>query len=116
MGGLDPAINSTVALSGGASAADVFWTPSSAATFGAGAAFVGTIIDDAGISFGAGATLNGRALATGGTITTAGNAITVPGFTPPAIPTLSQWAMLLMATLLVGLTIVMIQRRFVPAR
>ncbi len=104
-----------MALTGGASAADVFWTPTAATTLGAGAAFVGTIIDDAGITFGAGATLNGRALATGGTITTAGNAITVPGFTPPAIPTLSQWAGILVATLLAGLAMVMLQRRSVLA-
>ncbi len=114
-GGLSPAINSAVALTGGASTADVFWTPTAATTLGAGAAFVGTIIDDAGITFGAGATLNGRALATGGTITTAGNAITVPGFTPPAIPTLSQWALILVATLLAGLAMVMLQRRSVLA-
>ena len=36
-GGLSPAINSTVAVTGGASAADVFWTPTAATTIGAGA-------------------------------------------------------------------------------
>ena len=77
---------------------------------------MGTVIDNAGISFGAGATLNGRALATGGTITTAGNAISVPGFVPPPpIPTLSQWATILLAALVAGLALITLRRRFVPA-
>ncbi len=113
-GGLSPANNATVSVMNGASAANVYWAPAAATTFGANAAFIGTVIDDAGITFGAGATLNGRALATGGTITMAGNAVTVPGFAPtpaPAIPTLSEWALIILATMLGGLAFVALRGR-----
>lgn len=62
----------------GVSACDVFWTPTEATTLAANTTFVGTIIDDAGITFGANSTLYGRALAFGGTVTTDTNTITVP--------------------------------------
>lgn len=65
-------------LSNGSSACNVWWTPSAATTLGADTTFVGTIIDDAGITIGNIAGWVGRALSFGGTITTSRNTITVP--------------------------------------
>ncbi|OIP96368.1 hypothetical protein AUK40_05065 [Candidatus Wirthbacteria bacterium CG2_30_54_11] len=69
--------NAIVTLDG-ASACNVFWTSSEAATLAANTTFVGTIITDAGITVGANTTWSGRALAAGGTVTTDSNTITVP--------------------------------------
>lgn len=68
--------NSIVTLTGGASACNVFWTPTSATTLGANTTFVGTIIDDAGITVGSTTSWNGRALAFAETITTNNATIT----------------------------------------
>jgi hypothetical protein len=67
-----------IVLTNGASAANVFWVPVGATSLGANTAFVGNILDAAGITMGDSATLLGRALAFGGVVTTAGNIITVP--------------------------------------
>jgi Ice-binding-like len=77
-GALGLGANAAVSLTNGATAANVFWTSLSATTFGANATSVGTIIDAAGISFGHLASLNGRALAFGGTVTADANTVTVP--------------------------------------
>jgi hypothetical protein len=110
-GALNTGANSLVTLAGGACASDVYWAPVGATTIGANAAlsltptFVGNILDAAGITIGHFANLTGRALAFGGTVTTDADTITVPtcaGFlagTAP-IPTISEWAMVLLAALL----------------
>jgi hypothetical protein len=107
-GALNTGANSSVILAGGACASDVFWAPVGATTLGANAAlsptptFVGNILDAAGITIGHFANLTGRALAFGGTVTTDANTITVPtcaGFVS-VIPTLSEWAMVMLAALL----------------
>jgi hypothetical protein len=86
---LDTAANSTITLDG-ACAADVFWAPTSATTLGANSTFVGTIIDAAGITMGQFASMTGRALAAGGTVTTDANTITIPGTcAAPNPPTLT---------------------------
>jgi hypothetical protein len=109
-GALNTGANSQVVLAGGACASDVFWAPVGATTLGANAAlsltptFQGNILDAAGITIGHFANLTGRALAFGGTVTTDANTITVPScaaFTGGAIPTLSEWAMVMLAALLV---------------
>ena len=110
-GALTTGANSRVILAGGACASDVFWAPVAATTIGANAAlsptptFVGNILDAAGISIGQFANLTGRALAFGGTVTTDAATITVPTCAPFVggaipIPTLSEWAMILLAGLL----------------
>jgi hypothetical protein len=110
-GALNTGANSSVILAGGAFASDVFWAPVGATTLGANAAlsltpaFVGNILDAAGITIGHFANLTGRALAFGGTVTTDANTISVPTCAPFAgagtsIPTLSQWAMGLLGALL----------------
>jgi uncharacterized repeat protein (TIGR01451 family) len=76
---LTSTLGSVVTLSG-ASACDVFWTPTAATTLGANSTFAGTIIDNANaITVGASTTWLGRALSLGaGTITTDTDTITVP--------------------------------------
>lgn len=69
-GALTSVANSVVTLANGASSCDVFWTPTAATTLGANSTFVGTIIDDSGITIGSTSLLTGRALAFGGTVTT----------------------------------------------
>jgi len=89
-GALTSVANSNVTLAG-ASACDVFWTPTAATTLGANSTFAGTDIDAAGITIGSTVTWLGRALAFGGTVTTTADMITVPtcAALPPPAPTLS---------------------------
>lgn len=87
-GALTTGANSKVVLINGASASDVFWTPTGLALIGANSAtsptptFVGNIIADAlgstGVTLGHFAHLLGRVLAFGHTVTTDSNTITVP--------------------------------------
>lgn len=77
VGALTSTVGATITYTG-VSACDVFWTPTAATTLAANTTFVGTIIDDAGITIGANSTLVGKALAFGGTVTTDTDTITVP--------------------------------------
>jgi hypothetical protein len=89
-GALTTSANSKVLLSGGADACDVFWTPTAATTLGANSKFIGTDIDDSGITIGSTVTWTGRALAFGGTVSTDVDTITVPTCQPqpptPGVP------------------------------
>jgi hypothetical protein len=111
-GALTTGANSLVTLANGACASDVFWAPT-ATTLGANAAtsptptFVGNILDPAAITIGHFANMTGRALAFGVTVTTDSSTITVPTCAPfvggggsTNIPTLSEWAMIMLAALL----------------
>jgi hypothetical protein len=64
-----------VILSGGASAANIFWQVGTSATFGTTSVFKGTIMAMQSITFNTGAKLTGKALARNGGITMAGNTI-----------------------------------------
>lgn len=98
---LDTAANSAVVLQSGAEACNVFWAPVSATTLGANSTFVGTVIDAAGITIGDNVNWTGRALAFGGTVSTAGDTISVPApCSAVPVPTLPQWALILFAALL----------------
>ncbi len=120
-GALNTGANSRVVLANGACSSNVFWAPVGAATIGANAAlsptptFVGTIIDAAGITIGHFANLAGRALAFGGTVTT--DAVTISPSTcvggpgGAGVPTLSEWAMVLLSALLAVAGMVAIRRR-----
>lgn len=70
--------NAIVSLTGGASASDVFWTPTAAVTLGANNTFKGTVIAASGITIGSTVGWIGRALAFGGTVSTDVDTITVP--------------------------------------
>ncbi|MFZ2804062.1 MAG: ice-binding family protein [Patescibacteria group bacterium] len=78
VGALTSTAGAVVTLTGGASASDVFWTPTAATTLAANTTFVGTDITNAGITVGANTNWLGRSLAFGGTITTDTDTITVP--------------------------------------
>lgn len=91
-GAVTTGATSRVVLAGGACAGNVFWAPVGATTLGAASTFVGNILDAAGVAIGLGATLTGRALAFGGTVSTSSSTITVPGACaapPPAPPTVT---------------------------
>lgn len=81
-GALDSGANSSVVTANGACSDSVFWTPTGGTTIGANSAFVGTVFRGtaAGLSItlGDSASLEGRALAFGSTVTTDNNAISVP--------------------------------------
>ena len=74
-GALNSSANSIVALANGASACNVWWTPTAATTLGANSTFVGTDIDASGITIGNTVTWNGQALAFGGTVSTTSDTI-----------------------------------------
>jgi hypothetical protein len=82
IGALTSTVGSVITLTG-ASACDVFWTPSAATTLAANTTFIGTLIDASGITVGANTTWTGMALAFGGTVTTDTDTITVPTCTSP---------------------------------
>lgn len=93
-GALTSVANSHVTLSG-ASACDVFWTPTAATTLGANSTFAGTNIDAAGITVGSTVTWTGRALAFGGTVTTDTDTITAPSCGAPVVvptPVNGDWS------------------------
>lgn len=75
-GALTSTVGAAVTLIG-ASPCDVFWTPTQATTLAANTTFIGTVIDDAGITVGANTTWTGMALSFGGTVTTDAVTITV---------------------------------------
>jgi len=78
-GALTTSANSIVTTSNGASACNVWWTPTAATTLGATSTFLGTDIDASGITIGSTVTWTGRALAFGGTVSTSVDTInTVP--------------------------------------
>ena len=116
---LTTASSSSVALINGASACGVWWQVTSSATIGTTTAMVGNILALTSITMNTNATLNGRALARNALVSLASNTVTacsggpVPAVPPPAaippvaatpagnIPTLSEWALVMLAVLLV---------------
>jgi len=76
-GALTSSANSIVALANGASACDVWWTPTAATTLGANSTFIGTDIDASGIAIGSNVSWTGQALAFGGTVSTDSDTISV---------------------------------------
>jgi hypothetical protein len=90
--GLTVGTGASVVLSGGATAANVFWQVGSSATLGTTAAFKGTILALTSISLATGAKLEGRALAQHGAVTLDTNDVTIPLaqglllYVPPVAP------------------------------
>lgn len=89
-GALSVGAASQVVLASGGSANNIFWQVNGATTIAAQSTFMGTIIANGAIDLGDGVTLNGRALATVGAISTYNNQITTttsfvpaPAFLPP---------------------------------
>lgn len=75
---LTTASGSSVVLTNGAQACNVFWQVGSSATLGTGSSFVGTIIALTSITLTTGATISGRALARNGAVTLDTNTISRP--------------------------------------
>jgi hypothetical protein len=75
---LNTAGNSSVVMTGGALASNVYWQVGSSATLGTGTAFQGNILAYTSVSMATGASLSGRALARNGAVTMDGNAISMP--------------------------------------
>ena len=115
---LTTASGSSVLLLNGASSCGVWWQVTSSATIGTSSAMVGNILALTSITLNTGATLGGRALARNGAVTLDSNTVTAcsggpgPAVPPPVaiplpvsgatpVPTLSEWAMILLAGLMV---------------
>ena len=73
---LDFTTSSSVVLTGGAQACNVFWTVGSSATLGTTSTVVGTIMAVASITLDTGANIDGRVLARDASVTTDANTIT----------------------------------------
>lgn len=108
---------SSVTVSGPAQVCNVFWQIGSSATLDTTTTFVGNILALQSISLNNGASIAGRALARNGSVTLINNTIDAsvcpgvpagPGDTD--VPTLSAWAMIMLAALLAGLGFAAIRR------
>ena len=111
---LTTASASSVVVINGGSACGVSWQVGSSATLGTTTSFLGNIVALTSITTNTGANITGRALARNGAVTLAGNANNacgafagtgIPAAGPlggggVGIPTLSEWAMILLAALL----------------
>lgn len=125
---LNPAANTNFSLLGGACEGNVFWAPTGT-TIGANSTFVGTILDAGGITIGDTVTLRGRALVQRLlTVSTDKDTISIPGVcdapvvdppgvppvvppVAPAVPTMPQWAMIILAALLAAAGFAAMRRR-----
>ena len=110
---LTTAPGSAVVLINGAAACGVWWQVTSSATIDTTTAMQGNILALTSITLNNGASLNGRTLARNGAVTlNNNNVVACSGGTPPAVPpvplvplslavpTLSEWAMVMLAALL----------------
>ncbi len=84
---LTTASGSSVVLTNGAQACNVFWQVGSSATLGTSSSFIGTIIALTSITLTTGATVSGRALARNGAVTMDTNTITRPTCVAAAVTT-----------------------------
>lgn len=112
---LTTASAASVSVINGGSACGVSWQVGSSATLGSTTSFIGNIVALTSITANAGANITGRALARNGAVTLSGNVNNtcnayagtgLPTGGPPVTsapaptPTLSEWAMILLASLL----------------
>jgi hypothetical protein len=103
---LTTAAGSSVVLTNGAQASNVFWQVGSSATLGTTTLFSGNILALASISLNTGATLQGRALARNGAVTLLSNTISAPGFSPlppPVTPAPSSLILITTALICLGI-------------
>ena len=110
---LTTASASSVLLINGGSSCGVFWQVGSSATLGTGTALLGSIVALTSITLDTGASVSGRVLARNGAVTLDDSHVAVcsggptgsggPIFLPfsAAIPTLSQWGILVLTGLLI---------------
>ncbi len=119
---LTTASASSVLLIDAGSSCGVFWQVGSSATLGTGTALLGTVVALTSITLNTGSSVSGRVLARNGAVTLDDNHVALctggvsggPLFPPPfsaAVPTLSQWAMIVMTGLLLLLALTALRRR-----
>ena len=114
---LTTASASSVLLINGASSCGVFWQVGSSATLGTGTALAGSIVALTSITLNTGASVSGRTLARNGAVTLDNNQVTLcsggPAFPPSvaAIPTLSEWAMIVLSVCLALFGFAALRRR-----
>jgi len=101
---LTTASASLVLVTGGGSNCNVFWQVGSSATLGTGTSLAGNILALTSITLTTGSGVSGRALARNGAVTLDTNSVAVcPAVAAPGaggVPTLSSWALVLLAGLL----------------
>ena len=119
---LTTASASSVLLINGGSSCGVFWQVGSSATLGTGTALLGSIVALTSITLNTGASVSGRVLARNGAVTLDDSHVTVcsgggSGSGGPllpasaAIPTLSEWAMIVMTVGLLLSALMALRRR-----
>lgn len=113
---LTTASGSSVVISNGGSQCNVFWQVGTSATVGSASSFAGNILALTSISMTTGANVIGRALARNGAVTLDTNNIT-PSTCAAAVPvpTLPEWAFLMLAIVLAAGGFVMLRRRSTTA-
>ncbi len=101
------AASSVVAINTGGNTCrgNVNWQVGSSATLGTGTSFAGNILALVSITLTTGVQLAGRALASNGAVTLGTNTITACTVPPPSgsassIPTLSEWALILLSSMM----------------
>jgi len=120
---LTTASASSVLLINGGSSCGVFWQVGSSATLGTGTALLGSIVALTSITLNTGASVSGRVLARNGAVTLDDSHVAVcsggvtgtggpifPAFSA-AIPTLSEWAMIVMTVVLLLSALTVLRRR-----
>jgi Flp pilus assembly protein TadG len=124
---LTTASASSVLLLNGGSSCGVFWQVGSSATLGTGTALQGSIVALTSITLDTGASVSGRVLARNGAVTLDDSHVAVctggptgPGggpIFPPftaAVPTLSEWAMIVMTVALLLAALMALRRQDSP--
>jgi hypothetical protein len=82
---LTTGISSSVLLTGGAQACNIYWQVGSSATLGASSTIAGHVIASASISTGLASTVNGQLIATTGAVTLGGTTITNTACVTPVV-------------------------------
>ena len=108
---LTTASGSSVVMSNSGSQCNVFWQVGTSATLGSTTSFAGNILALTSISMTTGANIIGRALARNGAVTLDTNNITPSTCPVIPVPTLPQWALLMLAVVLAAGGVVMLRRR-----
>jgi hypothetical protein len=107
---LTTSVGSTIILNGNVDPCKVWWRVPTQATLN-GINFPGTVVSNALIALGSGAVVTGRALTTAnGSVTLAGGN-KIGGCSIPEVPTLPEWAFLMLAGLLAAAGVVALRRR-----
>lgn len=99
---LTTASGSSVILTNGASACNVWWQAGSSAVLGTATSLQGNILALTSVTLNTAASVSGRVLARNGAVTLDGNTVSLCGspLNAAQVPTLSEWGMILLVGLL----------------